>query len=432
MMYKYYKIFFIFLLFLSVILTKGIAEEVLTWQDCIREAAQNHPDLISAQENVKQQKADKAITASELYPQIDSNLDASTAGTSVTDTTTGSTTRTRTDSYTYGVSGTQLIFGGFKKISNVKAALENIKAAQQNYRITSSQVRLNLRTAFINLLKAQELIRVVEDIVKIRKGSLELINLRYESGLEHRGALLTAEANISEANFELAQAKREVSLAQGQLSKEMGRKEFKPMWVKGDFTVCDVAKDKPDLEVLAQNNPSLLQAFAKKNAALFDVKSVYADFTPQLSGEAGANRTSSSWPPRNNNYYLGLSLTLPIFEGGLRLAQVSKAKAVYNQAEANARGTWDDVVANLEETWVALQNAAETVEVRRKLLNAAEERSRIAEAEYSAGSITFDNWIIIQNNLVTAKKTYLNSQAYALLAEAAWIQAKGEILEDAK
>jgi len=273
---------------------------------------------------------------------------------------------------------------------------------------------------------------VAEDIVKIRKDSLELINLRYESGLEHKGALLTAEANISEANFELAQAKREVALAQRQLGKEMGRKEFKPMWVKGDFIVRDGAKDKPDLEVLAQNNPSLLQAFAKKNAALFDAKSVYADFTPQLSGQAVANRTSSLWPPRNNNYYLGLSLTLPIFEGGLRLAQVSKAKAVYNQAETNARSIWDSVVVDLEQTWVALQDAVETVEVRRKLLNAAEERSKIAEAEYSAGSISFDNWIIIQNNLVTAKKTYLNSQADALLAEAAWVQAKGETIEDAQ
>jgi len=117
MMYKYYKIFPIFLLFLSFSFAKVVAEEVLTWQDCLKEATKNHLDLLSAQENVNQQKADKAITASGLYPQIDSYLDASTAGTSITDDATGSTTRTRTDTYTYGVSGTQLIFGGFKKIS---------------------------------------------------------------------------------------------------------------------------------------------------------------------------------------------------------------------------------------------------------------------------------------------------------------------------
>ena len=89
----------------------------------------------------------------------------------------------------------------------------------------------------VNLLKAQELIRVSGEIVKIRRGNLELITLRYESGLEHRGALLTAEANLAQASFQLAQAKRAVELAQRQLTKEMGRREFISMSVKAAFIV---------------------------------------------------------------------------------------------------------------------------------------------------------------------------------------------------
>ncbi len=422
----------IILLFFCFLLAQAKAEEVLIWEDCIIEAKKNHPDLISAEESVNQQKASKLITASGLYPQIDSNLGASTAGTSTTSSATGVTTKTTTDSYTYGVSGTQLIFDGFKTINKVKTAAENIKASEQNYRFTSTEVRLNLRTAFINLLKAQELIRVAGEITKIRRDSLELITLRYASGLEHKGALLTAEANLAEATFELAQAKRDIGLSQRQLTKEMGRQEFKPISVKGDFSLRDTAAEKPDLETLAKNNPSLLEAFTKRNAAAFDIKSAYAEFAPALSGEAGANKKSSHWPPQNDNWNLGLSLTMPIFEGGLRLAQVSKAQAAYNQAEADARSTGDSVVVSLEQNWVALQDAIETVEVQRKSLNAAQERSKIAEAQYSTGFITFDNWIIIENDLVSAKKAYLNAQANALLAEANWIQAKGETLEYAQ
>ncbi len=416
----------IILLFFCFLLVQARAEEVLTWEDCLAEAKKNHPDLISAVENVNQKKADKAIAGSGLYPQIDSNLAASTAKTST------ATTSSTTDSYSYGLSGKQLIFDGFKTLNKVKAASENINASQQNYHFTSSEVRLNLRTAFINLLKAQELIRLTEEIVKIRRGSLELITLRYASGLEHRGALLTAEANIAEATFELAQAERNIILAEQQLTKEMGRKEFHPLSVKGDFTVRDISAEKPDLETLAKNNPSLLEVFAKRNAAAFDIKSAYAEFAPQLSGEAGANKKSAHWLPQNDNWNLGLSVTMPIFEGGLRVAQVSKAQAAYNQAEADARSTKDSVVVSLEKTWVALQDAMETVEVQRKALNAAEERAKIAEAQYSSGFITFDNWIIIENDLVNAKKAYLNSQANALLAEVNWIQAKGETLEYAQ
>jgi TolC family type I secretion outer membrane protein len=432
MMPKRLKIILAFTLFLFIFFNEATAEEILSWEDCLLEAKKNHPDLISAVENINQKKADKAVTASGLYPQVSTNLNATTAATSTTSSTTGVTTKTTTDSYTYGVTGTQLIFDGSKTINKLKNASENINAAQQNYRFTSTEVRLNLRTAFINLLKAQELIRVAEEIVKIRRGSFELITLRYESGLEHKGALLTAEANLAEATFELAQAKRDVGLAQRQLTKEMGRKEFQPMSVRGDFSVRDAASDKPDLETLAKNNPSLLEAFAKRNAAAFDIKSTYAEFAPALSGAAGANKKSSQWPPQNDNWNLGLSLTMPIFEGGLRVAQVSKAQAAYNQAEADTRSTRDTVVVSLEKTWVALQDAIETTGVQRKALDAAEERSKIAEAQYSTGFITFDNWIIIENDLVSAKKAYLNAQANALLAEANWIQAKGETLEYAQ
>jgi len=67
--------------------------------------------------------------------------------------------------------------------------------------------------------------------------------------------------------------------------------------------------------------------------------------------------------------------------------------------------------------------------VQRKFLEAAQERARIAEAQYSLGLIQFDNWTIIEDDLVGTKKAFLDTQANALLAEANWISAKGETLE---
>jgi outer membrane protein TolC len=414
------------------IFSSAQADESLNWEDCLKAAAKNNPDLISAQENVIQQKAARRITASSLYPQLEADLSASTSGSSSTDKVTEKTTSSTADSYSYGLSATQLIFDGFKTLNNVKGSLEDIKSAQQGYRFTSSQIRLNLRTAFINLLKSQELIRVTGDIVKIRRDELELITLRYQSGLEHKGALLTSEANLAQASFELAQAKRDVVIFQRQLLKSMGSSDFKPISVEGDFTVSDTAKEKPDLETLAKTHSSVLQAAAKTNSALFGIKSTYGNFAPQLSGSAGAQKRSPFWPPNNNQWNLGLSLSMPIFEGGLRLAQLSQSEAAYRQAEADQRSTRDSVVAALEQDWAALQDALETVEVQYKSLIADEERARIAEAQYSVGFITYDNWTIIQDNLVRAKTSYLNARANALLAEASWIQAKGETLEYAQ
>jgi outer membrane protein TolC len=421
-----------FILFMAFFLGASLqAEEVFTWQDCLAEAKQNNPDLIYADEGVKEKKAGKDITASGLYPQISAGVDASTSKTSTTSSS-GSTSSSTKDSYSYGVSATQLIFDGLKTIHDVKADSEKLKASEQNYRFTSSAVRQNLRTAFVNLLKAQELIRVEEEIFKIRRDNLELITLRYQSGLEHRGALLTAEANIAQARFGLSQAKRDVEFTQRQLTKEMGRKKFKPFAVTADFVVIDSAKEKPDFEEIVKNNPSVLKAAAERNSTAFNLKSAYGNFSPKLTGQAAADKSSSHWPPQNEGWNLGLSLNVPIFEGGLKTSQLNQARALYNQAEANERSIRDSAIVSLERTWAALQDAIETVEVERKSMDASFERSRIAEAQYSIGFISFDNWIIIQDDIVRAKRGYLDAQAAALIAEANWIQAKGDTLEYAQ
>jgi len=416
------KIIGLFLIFIfSFTLYRAEAEETLSWQDCIVEAKKNNPELIVAIETINEQKANKSIVASALYPQIDANLDVSDARNS----------GVSTKSYSYGVDGTQLVFDGLKTVNEVHSASEEIKAAQEDYRFTSSDVRFGLRSAFINLLRAQELVRVTAEIIKIRRDNLVLITLRYQSGLEHKGALLDAEANLASAEHDLAQAKREIDSAQRELTKQMGRVDFKPMHVKGDFAVHDTAKDRPSFEDIAKNHPLVLEASANKNSAAFNLKSTYGNFFPVFTGSAGAGKLSNTWPPNNNQWSLGLGVNMPIFEGGLRLAQVNQAKALYNQSDATERNTREAAIVTLQQTWAALQDTIENVDVRAKALAASEERSKIADAQYSIGFVTFDNWIIIENNLVSAKLAYLDAQASALLAEANWIKAKGETLEHA-
>ncbi len=395
------------------------ADEALTWQDCVKQAAGNHPDLISAQESVKQSQAAKKITASTLFPQLDSSVSASTAKTS----------GVKKDSYSYGVSGSQLLFDGNKTINNVKAAAENVKAAEFNYKFTSAEVRFRLRSAFINLLKAQEELNLTQEIYDIRRSNLELITLRYESGMEHRGALLLAQANLEDAKFGITQANRSIEVAQRDLIKEMGREQFSPISVSGGLIVRDCEKEKPDFDAIVENNPSLQSLIAKINQSNFSLRAAYDNFAPQFSAQAGAGRIDTRWPPQGNQWNTGLTITFPLFEGGLRHAQLSQAESVLNQAKADERSGRDALVLALEETWAALQDAVDTVSVQQKFLEAAEERAKISEAQYSTGFITYDNWIIIEDSLVSAKRSFLNAQANALIVKANWVQAKGETLE---
>lgn len=418
-MRKYIQ-FTIILLVLGVSLSEARAEEILTWEDCVQEAKQKHPDLISAEEVLNQAKATKAINQSGALPQITTSLSGKTQ-----EATSGATT----DTYAYDISAKQLLFDGFKTAHNIASATEDVKSAQYSYDVTSSNVRLNLRSAFAKLLKAQDLLSISEDIAKRRKQNLELVELRYEAGREHRGSLLTAQADLAQAELDLTQSRRDIDLAQRRLTKELGRAKLLPIKVKADFEIKHVDRKRPDFERLGESNPFLLELMAKKEAARFDLKFAQADFFPEVYASASAGKSDSHWPPSNDAWSTSVSLSLPIFEGGSRIAQVSKARAALNQAQADERSGKDSVILTLEESWKEWQDAIDTVQVQQKFLEAREERAKITQAQYSTGLISFDNWTIIEDDLVNTRKSFLNTQADALIAEANWIQAKGGTLE---
>jgi outer membrane protein TolC len=414
-----FKIFFVFTLLILCFSSRNVfAEEVLTWSDCIKEAKKNHPDLISAEESINQKQADKVITKSDLYPQVDASADYSRTKTT-----------TEKDSYSYGISGSQLIFNGAKTENDLKAASEDVKAAQYSYKFTSSEVRYRLRSAFISLLKAQEFLDITEEIARIRRDNLILITLRYEAGIEHKGALLTAEANVTQAKYEIVQSKRDLEARQRELLKEMGRQGFSDIRAKGSFEAVSIESERPDFDALIKDNPSLRKLAAQKNSAFFGIKSKEAGFYPKISATAGTSMSGSNFPPDQDQWDVGVGLSLPIFEGGLRLAEIKKAKAAYNQAQADERSERDSVVLALEQKWTGFLDAIDNVKVQKKFLSAGEERAKIAEGQYSLGLIQFDSWTIIEDSLVKAKKTFIDAEANALLAEAGWIQAKGETLE---
>lgn len=411
---RYFFAIILFIIFFSLNQTAS-AEEALMWTDCVEEAKQNHPDLISAAEEINQAEAGKEITRSDILPRISGNLNAKTSE--------------QSDTYSYGVTGRQLLFDGFKTSNELLSAQENINSAQYGYNVTSSNIRLRLRTAFINLLNAQELLRVAEDIAIRRKQNLDLVRLRYEGGKEHSGAVLTSEANLAQALFDISQAKRNIEVCQRRLIKELGRQGNSDIIANGDFEVKYKDRDKPDFENLAESNPFLKQLIAQKEAAIYGVNSAYAGFFPEIYASGDAGMTDSAWPPSEDEWSIGVSASLPIFEGGVQFADVSKAKAVLGQAQADERSGRDGVIFTLADIWTKLQNAIDNVEVQGKFLTAAQERARISEAEYSNGLTSFDNWIIIEDGLVSAKKKFLDAQTNALIAEANWVQAKGGTLD---
>lgn len=403
----------------------AICQEILEWKDCIRIAREKNPDLISAREKIHQLKASQGISRSSLLPQFDATADISK---SKTDSDNIPASNQTSESYSYGITGKQLLFDSAKNIYDMKASGKKLEAMNYNYKVVSATIRQNLRYAFVQLLSTQEKLKIVRDILTIRENNYNLVSIRYKAGLEHSGSLYTAEANLAQARSEISQAERAIILARRNLAKNMGLEEFISYKAMGKFEIPAVYEQKPDIDMLARSNPELKEIIQERMAAELNLRAANLDYSPRIYGVVSAGRSDNKWPPETAQYSAGIQMSFNIFQGGKSHYQVSQARAELKQMFADERSTLNTVLYYLEEAWTNLQDNIESVKVQEKFLTAAEERARIADAQYSIGTILFDNWNTIQDALVSAKKNYLNAATNALLSEADWIQAQGGTL----
>jgi len=399
------------------------AEEHLTWSQCVSEARVAHPDLYSALALLQQAEADKRITSGALLPQI-------TLGVSSQGSATTAKGNSFSSAYSYSLSAQQLLYDGHKISSQISGAKEVIKGAQFKYNMVSADLRFALRSAFTQLLKSQELVGLASEIAARRQNNVRLISLRYQGGRENLGSLRQAEADLADALFEVSQAKRSLVLARTVLASALGRDNHGLLRVQGEFRATDLLTAKPDLALLAKNNPLFLQLDATSKRARFDLDAAKSAFAPELYLTSSIGKGSvDSLPFKAVDWSAGFTLSVPIYEGGSGRAKVSRAMAVVSQQNADQKSAYLQLFNLLEESWKSFQDARQLVVVKKKFLDAALERSTIANAQYSNGLITFNDWVIIENNLVSAKKEFLNAGADLLIAEAQWIQAKGEGLD---
>jgi len=415
------------LIFPCVISGEVFADEgkVLTWQQCVKTAELNNPDIISAREKILQYAAESKIVRSDLLPQVTASFS-------------GSRSRAETDysgwatskNYYYGLSAKQLVFDGFTSLYDLESADADLKTAKLEYRVTSASIRCNLRKAWIDYMKSEKMLKISSEIHKRRKHVYELVKLRYNAGKEHIGSLHSTKADLMQSEADTAEAERDLALAKTTLCHLMGSDDTAVFSIEGELEVASEYESEPDFTILASRNPSVLKAASAKDSAYYSLRSAKLDYSPKLYGNAGIGRSGETLDTMNGEWSIGFEITAPLFEGGKTYYTVSKASASYRQSRADLKSAENTASASLRESWNALKNGLDSVKVEKASLTASEERSSIGEMQYSIGTLSFDNWTIIENNLASAKKAYINACATALTAEAGWIEAKGGTLED--
>lgn len=408
-------------------------ETPLTWKDCVRETVEGNPDLEAARANVKRAGYDVKASRSLYFPTLQPFIGYNASNSSNFQTSPG-TTNPGVDvdvgprqQFEVGVNLDQNIFSGFQTKAGVARSRSLLSESEANYHLSRAVVSQNLKTAFANLLFFQEQVAVVRRIVERRKENVRFVELRFDVGRENQGSVMRNRALLDQAEFELSQTQRSLRVAQRELARVLGRRfenTYESLWVKGDFRT-NFPKERPDFNALVSTHPEHMAASARTQTANADVRIAKGDLYPSLDASASASVDKQNNRDGRGLWSAGVNLTYPFFTGGRDIYELRGARAEELRVKENQRATDNQLAADLKQAYADFKNAVDRIGVQENFLKAAEVRAEIGRSQYGNGLISYQDWDLVENDLIDNQRTILESGRDALIAEANWERAQG-------
>jgi outer membrane protein TolC len=393
---------------------------ILNWDDCVRLATKNNPDLQASREAVLNSDAVRMGAYSALYPQITASYGQSRAYQSAN----LFAPVNYSNSYREQLGISQLIFDGFATKGNIDQARAQLNLSFANLNAEKALISFDLKTAFAQLLYAQKLIKIDRNIIDIRDGNARLVRLLYEGGSEDRGNTDLSQANLDQARFSLDQSLRLRNLSSIQLGVFVGKDLPAPVLAEGELETATLPVQ-PDFTKLAVITPSFSQRKAQVDAAAAGLTVANSGWYPTITANAEGFRSDEHLPLKNKGWSAGFAVSYPLFEGGATYFNVKAANASLRQSLENLRSGTNDAALTLAQMFKNMVDTADNVRIQKELLDANALRYKIAVASYRNGLMKFQDFNSITNDYVGSQLSLLSAQFNAVIAEANWEEAQG-------
>ncbi|MBP9015168.1 MAG: TolC family protein [Candidatus Atribacteria bacterium] len=267
------------------------------------------------------------------------------------------------------------------------------KLAQRNYEMTLTQHALSVEEGYYNVLKAEQSLELAQNNLKSAENQYQNIRTKYSLGMVAEIDLLSTELELNRAKNEIQNSQRALSLAQFQFNQLIGNRENK------NYQLSDKLNFQP-LEVNLEE--SLEYALAHR----LEIEQARDNVTLK---EKEVEVNSNPYTP---------PLTL------------QKSKVQLAQAQINLENTQSSIILEVRKNYSTLKDAEELVPLQAQSSKIAQEKLRIAQAQFDAGLITTVDLLDEQNNTYEADTAYLQAVFDYRVAQATFFTSLGMSLEE--
>lgn len=406
---------------------EGVPSGAWSFDDCVSWASQYSTEVRRSILNVLEKDVDVAVAKDAWLPTVGFTTNQTFSNSPFTKD--GQQTNKNVYGSQYNVSANWTVWEGNARNYRIQSA----KLLRSQQQLAGEDVvhtlKLGILQAYLNILYARESVNIAAQTLEVSTSQAERGKRLMESGRSSK---------VDYAQIETQRAQDAYSLVQAQNSLEsakMALKKILQLGIDYNLNVADVNFD--DTEVLCAlpamgdtyGNamawlPEIRSNEFNKDIYANDVKIARAGQLPQigLSGGVGTNYTSgigSAWGTsmkQNFGENIGLSVSIPIFDGNSTKRAVAKAKLSELEYDLTRKDLLDNLSQTIESLYIDANNARAKYEAGLTQLNSAQLTADLTDRQFELGKVNTLELLTAHNNLLNARIELLMSKYMAILA----------------
>jgi outer membrane protein len=411
------------------------AQETWTMQQCMQYAVEHNHEVKRAELELDNYKAAKTAAVGRFLPAIDASIGAQyNFGRAINPETNGYTD-VSTFYNGYSLQASLPVFDGFSRIHALKAAKASMLMGRHALRVQQDHVALNVLQAFTNTVYYEGLVKMAGEKVKETELLLHQTRLLEEVGRKSSADVAQVEAQKAEADYELLRQQNLHASALLELKKSMGYPlnesivlAPKEIWVSAYSD--EILDSKTDCStLLGRGVGDEAVARYQMQVAKHEWHQARAALYPSLSLSAGLNTTYyhtlhtstgqafHTQIKNNMGEYIGITLSIPLFNRLQTITNIRKAKNNYRIACENYEQKQLELEKLSREAWQDWQGYLMQTEQMTKKVEADSIAYQLTRRQFEEGLATAIDLRTTSAQLLNSKATLLQCRLMAIVKE---------------
>jgi outer membrane protein TolC len=210
--------------------------------------------------------------------------------------------------------------------------------------------------------------------------------VKSQAGLKPEIDVYTAQSDLARAQLQLVDARNGVATAKVALDNAMGLGDRAPEYTLSEQLSPGRITETSEqyLARALEQRPDLKMLVDEARAAGAEIKQYRSDYLPKVGGVAGYNVRGQDATP-GNNYYVGLVVTWPIFNGFLTDHQVEEARLKQDAVKHGIEDLRQQIVLQVKRSFLDWQASLDRIHQAEATVAASRAELELAEKRYDTG-----------------------------------------------